>query len=98
MEYREYLKTEDWQAKRERKLSRKKTCGICAAPIVDIHHLNYKNLFDVEMADLRRMCRRCHFLAHDLQKIAKSSLEARITMVVGQSLNRPRKKSLALQK
>jgi hypothetical protein len=71
MEYREYLKTEDWQAKRDRKLSRKKLCGICAAPIVDIHHLNYKNLFDVEMTDLRRMCRRCHFLAHDLHKIGK---------------------------
>ncbi len=71
MEYKEYLRTEDWKNKRDDKLTRKTRCGICAAENVDIHHLNYRNLFDVSLSDLRRMCRRCHFLAHDLYKAGR---------------------------
>jgi len=65
-EYKEYLKSNDWKEKRARELSGKRFCGICGAPTVDIHHLKYRSLFDVELSDLRRMCRRCHSLAHDL--------------------------------
>lgn len=68
MKYSEYLKTDDWKEKRKNKLSKKKLCGVCADPVVDIHHLNYRNLLDVQQSDLRRLCRRCHFLAHDLYK------------------------------
>ena len=71
MEYREYLRTEDWREKKRKKLKRNRRCGICGDPQIDIHHLNYRNLFDVEQSDLRKMCRRCHFLAHDLLKAGK---------------------------
>lgn len=36
-----------------------------------MHHLNYRNLYDVTTADLRVLCRRCHYLAHDLQRIGE---------------------------
>jgi hypothetical protein len=72
MLYKEYLKSEDWKQKRKLKKSKNNRCGICASTEnIDIHHLNYKNLYDVEQSDLRRLCRRCHFLAHRLQKEGK---------------------------
>ena len=69
--YKKYLKSEDWTAKRQLKNKRRKHCGICGAKKVEIHHLNYKNLYDVEQKDLRRLCHRCHFLVHKLLKERK---------------------------
>ena len=71
--YKQYLKSEDWKTKKTEKYSKtKKRCGICGSKEdVDLHHLNYKNLLDVESSDLRALCRRCHFLAHDLIKNGK---------------------------
>ena len=76
MIYTEYLKTTDWQEKRQNKLSRKsvnrKRCSICASKNnLDVHHLNYKNLVDVEQSDLRILCRICHDIAHKLMKEGK---------------------------
>ena len=71
MKYQDYLKTEDWKSKRTEKRAKKRNCGICGSNEIDIHHLNYKNLFDVRQEDLRRMCRRCHFLAHNLMEAGK---------------------------
>lgn len=72
MKYTDYLKSNDWKEKRRQKLLKRKRCAICASTEnLDIHHLNYKNLFDVEQTDLRKLCRRCHFLAHDLHKAGK---------------------------
>ena len=73
MEYKDYLKTNDWHKKRLEKLCRsggtKRRCAICGSVYnLHIHHLNYKNLFDVSQTDLRILCKRCHFLAHDLYK------------------------------
>lgn len=65
--YEQYLKTRHWKQLRTRK--NKKNCAICASTnLIDVHHLNYKNLFDVTTADLIKLCRRCHFIAHDLMK------------------------------
>ena len=53
-------------------MSKRKTCSICASTKnIDIHHLNYKNLYDVDGTDLRRLCRRCHLLTHKLFKEGK---------------------------
>lgn len=72
MQYREYLKSKDWKDKRNNKRAKVSRCGICASEdVLDVHHLNYKNLFDVELSDLRVLCHRCHFLAHDLHKQGK---------------------------
>jgi hypothetical protein len=69
MQYTEYLKSDDWKQKRAEKSSKTNRCAICASiENIDTHHLNYKNLTDVEQSDLRKLCRRCHFLAHQLLK------------------------------
>lgn len=70
MEYRDYLKTAHWKNLRAQK--RKTRCGICnSSKNLDTHHLSYKSLLDVSKSDLRKLCRRCHFLAHDLAKAGK---------------------------
>jgi len=69
MDYKSYLKSTDWKEKRylKRKRKRGNRCSICASTNnLDVHHLNYRNLVDVLQSDLRILCRRCHFLAHDL--------------------------------
>lgn len=73
MSYRDYLKSDDWKQKRATKRSKNNNCAICNSTedILDTHHLNYRNLFDVKQSDLRVLCRRCHFLAHDLMKQGK---------------------------
>lgn len=72
MEYKEYLKSDDWKEKRKRKYKKPRKCAICASTEkLDVHHLNYKNLVDVDSSDLRVLCHRCHFLAHELQKSGK---------------------------
>jgi len=76
MEYNQYLQSADWQQKRSEKLLRKygtkKRCSICASKEkLNIHHLNYRNLYDVEQSDLRILCERCHKLTHALYKNGK---------------------------
>lgn len=70
MEYSEYLNSDHWKYLKEKKAKRKKRrCSICAATKnIDCHHLNYKDLHDVETSDLRWLCRRCHSTAHELMK------------------------------
>lgn len=71
-EYAKYLKSDHWKQLRARKMRRKKNCGVCATTEnVTVHHLTYRNIYDVETTDLRRMCWRCHSLAHDLMKSRK---------------------------
>ena len=67
-EYRGYLKSEHWQNLRAEKLKRSSgLCAICgASQKIDVHHLNYRKILDVETSDLRLLCRRCHDLAHAL--------------------------------
>ena len=72
MEYKEYLQSNDWKNKKKVKYKKPRKCAICTATQnLDVHHLNYKNLFDVELSDLRVLCHRCHFLVHNLMKQGK---------------------------
>jgi len=78
MEYKTYLQSQDWKIKRNKKLERKLFCSICGTKNkIDIHHLQYKNLFDIRMKDLLRLCRDCHFILHDLFKKGKVKFQGR---------------------
>jgi hypothetical protein len=70
MKYSEYLQSDDWKRKRKRKKARSKKCGLCltSEAILDVHHLNYRNLYDVQPAELKVLCRSCHDLVHELLK------------------------------
>lgn len=64
----EYLESEHWQNLRIAKLaSVDAKCVRCQTRDLsnDVHHLRYRNLFDVELHDLAVFCRRCHDLAHE---------------------------------
>lgn len=54
-----YLKSEDWKSLRSARLSKSSDCCMICGKInvtFDIHHVNYRNLFDVEVGDLRVVC------------------------------------------
>lgn len=70
MQYQEYLKSDHWKDLRNKKTNTR--CAICASPVkLETHHLIYKQLFDVRTSDLRKLCRRCHYLTHQLFKEGK---------------------------
>jgi len=61
----EYLKSEHWRALKAEKLRLIKKCENCGAgQCLDVHHLNYKNLYDVNVTDLQVLCRACHIREH----------------------------------
>lgn len=67
--YREiYLKTDHWRNLRSDKIRAVKgKCEKCLKSVrLDVHHIQYRNLFDVTLSDLQALCRRCHNLEHDL--------------------------------
>lgn len=70
MSYQNYLQSEHWKELKKLKWIRsKKRCAVCdITKGLDVHHLKYKNLYDVGTNHLRLLCRRCHFLLHDLMK------------------------------
>lgn len=64
----EYLKSAHWSDLRLRKLCETDArCEICKTQNFsnDVHHLRYKQLFDVETSDLKTLCRRCHNYIHN---------------------------------
>lgn len=65
--YREkYLKSTHWYELRNKKLSMVNACEKCKASThLDVHHLNYRNLYDVELSDLMVLCRKCHTDEHN---------------------------------
>lgn len=67
MEYQEYLNSADWLAKRLTKLRQNPKCEVCdSLKSLQVHHLNYRNLYDVQPTDLMTLCQTCHYLGHDL--------------------------------
>lgn len=74
-EYAAYLKSDHWKELRASKRSKcrktdgKNRCAICASTeSIETHHLTYRNIYDVELSDLRLLCRECHGCAHELMK------------------------------
>lgn len=67
--YVAYLKSDHWKALRTRKYASEKPCqcSICGSTKdLQVHHLQYKNVYDVLLEDLRVFCDRCHDLTHEL--------------------------------
>ena len=60
-----YLKTDHWKDLKRRKLELVNSCEDCETKkYLDVHHLVYRNLYDVELDDLVVLCRRCHKAEH----------------------------------
>lgn len=71
--YAEYLRSDHWKNLRRKKYSTGNArCSICGSKdSLEVHHLNYKNLYDVTTSDLRILCHDCHFTAHKLFRKGK---------------------------
>lgn len=62
-----YLLSEHWKSLREEKLNINPVCEICGCnKRIDVHHLRYKNLYDVLVEDLQTLCRKCHKKVHGI--------------------------------
>lgn len=64
--YRDYLKSDKWAKKRQKILKRDNyQCVRCGSDSrLQVHHLNYDNIFDEEQSDLITVCGFCHALIH----------------------------------
>jgi len=67
LEYRNYLKSEHWQKFRKmvkENLEHKcMDCGVVSDQL-DVHHLNYNNLWNESLNDVILVCRKCHERRH----------------------------------
>ena len=63
-----YLLSEHWKALRKAKRKLNPVCEICGAKRkLDVHHLRYKNIYDVTVEDLQTLCRKCHKRHHQMK-------------------------------
>lgn len=66
-----YLKSDDWKNLRDAKLALSDgRCTLCRklCESLDVHHLQYKRIYDVKVWDLRVVCRDCHEKTHKLME------------------------------
>ena len=62
---KKYLKSEHWKNLKAKKLKETPWCEKCySQKFLDVHHIGYKNLYDVTVNDLTTLCRRCHDELH----------------------------------
>lgn len=60
-----YLLSEHWDKLRESKLKINPCCELCGKKKrLDVHHVRYKNIYDVTVEDLQTLCRTCHRKFH----------------------------------
>ena len=70
-----YLKSDHWRNLQRQKRKQNPSCQRCGATSkLDIHHVNYHNIFDVQLSDLLTLCRRCHTQEHTINGTPKRSL------------------------
>lgn len=67
--YKEYIKSEEWKIKRKEVLKRDKfKCRLCSAKGTEynlhVHHNSYKNLGNEPLEDLITLCKECHERHH----------------------------------
>lgn len=73
-----YLLSEHWKRLRKAKLKINPQCEICGRKTkLDVHHLRYKNLYDVLVEDLQTLCRRCHRKHHKRVNLLREFLRFR---------------------
>lgn len=71
-----YLNSEHWKNLRTEKLSQISFCEKCKSiNHLDVHHINYRGLYDVKLSDLQVLCRMCHEKEHLKRKPQKQNLK-----------------------
>jgi len=74
-----YLCSEHWKQLRKEKKRLNPVCEICGSKKkLDVHHKNYRGIYDVLLEDLQTLCRRCHNSRHKfLNRLKKKSLRSK---------------------
>lgn len=69
-EYAKYLRSPHWEGLKAEKESQVwKHCQVCwATQSIDCHHLQYRGLYGAQPQDLVWLCRRCHYLTHEMME------------------------------
>lgn len=68
----EYLKSDHWKSLKARKLVQNPNCSGCWSNAhLDVHHIRYRNLYDVDLSDLLTLCRACHIKEHERLRAKK---------------------------
>lgn len=72
-DYGFYLKSENWQKKREAVLKRARfLCEVCQRrEATQVHHLSYMHVYDEPLSDLQAVCSVCHARIHSSQNMRK---------------------------
>jgi hypothetical protein len=90
-DYRDYLLSSDWRARRQRRLDQAEyRCEYgtdvgrcCSIDGLEVHHLHYRNLGHEADKDLQVLCRFHHLLAHLLdQEIDEEDAAAVIQIAI----------------
>ena len=64
-----YLNSDHWKNLRKEKLAQSPRCEKCKTYLsLDVHHKEYRNLYDVSLKDLQTLCRLCHDKEHKIKK------------------------------
>lgn len=88
-----YLHSEHWSDLKARKLSANPECQRCGSKFrLDIHHVNYRNIFDVELSDLLTLCRGYHDKEHE-----ENGMPIRPKVDYGNYIPEPAKKAIEAQ-
>lgn len=69
-EYQIYLQSDHWKKLRQVKLEQSgRQCSFCGSKEdIQVHHLQYHNIYDVCLGDLQVLCGFCHKLCHSFKK------------------------------
>lgn len=76
-----YLKSEHWKQLRQKAFAKhgRKCCKCGSKKRLDVHHLNYRSIFDVVTDDLQIICRRHHDAEHGSQPMAEAGWKVTVS-------------------
>lgn len=70
-EYKTYMRSPEWEAKKQQRIAIDKGCCMCGRPLdkiksVQVHHVTYARLGDENvLTDLATLCGSCHQKVHN---------------------------------
>ena len=77
-----YLLSEHWNNLKIRlffSLGEKRCCKCGFNKYIEVHHINYKNIYDVLLSDLEVLCRRCHKREHKkINKVKRAEKKVKL--------------------
>lgn len=66
-QYRAYIHSKEWKAKREKRLGFDKgICCVCGGEATEVHHLTYDRFKNEDLNDLVSLCHECHQKAESI--------------------------------